>query len=210
MHVTCEKCNTTYILDSDLVKDSGTKVRCANCKHVFVVYKKERSQMKSDTLYKTENTEDIVDNGSDFEQVVDGDLGYWQEKLSQIINHRIDFDIFSEEEQYPQNPATVKSQTEVNYGLYKPYDELKEDENSIVSTDEGNKENYYEDESLTTSLKNDEKEFLGLGTGIGERHTLDDTDDFHTEDNFEDNSEDLDSDLPDKYLVTVHGVADDN
>ena len=38
MYVNCEQCNTTYRLDAGLVKESGTKVRCSACKHIFVVY----------------------------------------------------------------------------------------------------------------------------------------------------------------------------
>ena len=39
MLVTCEKCQSKFKLDDDLVKESGTKVRCSNCQDIFAVYR---------------------------------------------------------------------------------------------------------------------------------------------------------------------------
>jgi predicted Zn finger-like uncharacterized protein len=39
MLVTCENCNAKFKLDDSLVKDSGSKVRCSKCRHVFTAYK---------------------------------------------------------------------------------------------------------------------------------------------------------------------------
>jgi predicted Zn finger-like uncharacterized protein len=38
MIITCGKCDTSYELNEDLVKEKGSKVRCKNCSHVFTVY----------------------------------------------------------------------------------------------------------------------------------------------------------------------------
>lgn len=38
MRVNCENCNTNFNLDEGLVKNTGSKVRCSKCKHIFVVY----------------------------------------------------------------------------------------------------------------------------------------------------------------------------
>lgn len=38
MIITCEKCSTKFNLDDSLVKDSGSKVRCSLCKHIFTAY----------------------------------------------------------------------------------------------------------------------------------------------------------------------------
>ncbi|MFH0998282.1 MAG: zinc-ribbon domain-containing protein [Pseudomonadota bacterium] len=38
MIVTCEACATSFILNDELVKPSGSRVRCSKCQHVFRVY----------------------------------------------------------------------------------------------------------------------------------------------------------------------------
>ncbi len=38
MILTCEKCDTSFSFDENLVKPSGSKVRCSKCRNVFVVH----------------------------------------------------------------------------------------------------------------------------------------------------------------------------
>ena len=38
MVVTCEECNTHFNLDESLLKETGSKVQCTKCKHIFVAY----------------------------------------------------------------------------------------------------------------------------------------------------------------------------
>ena len=38
MVITCEECNTRFNLDGSLLKETGSKVQCAKCKHIFVAY----------------------------------------------------------------------------------------------------------------------------------------------------------------------------
>ena len=38
MIITCETCGTSFRLKSSMVKESGSKVRCSKCQHVFIVY----------------------------------------------------------------------------------------------------------------------------------------------------------------------------
>lgn len=40
MIVTCQNCEANFNLNDDLVKKTGSKVRCSKCKHVFVIYPK--------------------------------------------------------------------------------------------------------------------------------------------------------------------------
>src|SRR6056297_1196245 len=42
MIITCEACGTSFRLRTSRVKESGSKVRCSKCKHVFVVYPPRR------------------------------------------------------------------------------------------------------------------------------------------------------------------------
>ena len=36
MFITCQECNTTYRLDERLLQPAGSKVRCSQCRHVFI------------------------------------------------------------------------------------------------------------------------------------------------------------------------------
>ena len=38
MYITCQQCNTIFRLDESLVKPAGSKVRCCQCRNVFVTY----------------------------------------------------------------------------------------------------------------------------------------------------------------------------
>jgi predicted Zn finger-like uncharacterized protein len=38
MILTCEKCNTSFNFPDNLIKDTGSKVRCSKCRHIFVAY----------------------------------------------------------------------------------------------------------------------------------------------------------------------------
>jgi len=38
MIITCEKCNTKFNLDENLLKQSGSKVRCSKCRNIFLAY----------------------------------------------------------------------------------------------------------------------------------------------------------------------------
>ena len=39
MIVTCENCNSRFNLDENLIKESGSKVKCSKCHHIFTVHK---------------------------------------------------------------------------------------------------------------------------------------------------------------------------
>lgn len=38
MIISCENCSTSFKLDDSLLKSTGSKVRCSNCKNIFLVY----------------------------------------------------------------------------------------------------------------------------------------------------------------------------
>ena len=39
MIVECESCKTRFNVETDRIKDDGSKVRCSKCRHVFMIYK---------------------------------------------------------------------------------------------------------------------------------------------------------------------------
>ena len=38
MIITCQECNSSFNVDDSLIKETGSKVRCSKCEHVFVTY----------------------------------------------------------------------------------------------------------------------------------------------------------------------------
>ena len=40
MIITCQECDSRFVLDDKLIKPTGTKVRCSSCKHVFKAFPK--------------------------------------------------------------------------------------------------------------------------------------------------------------------------
>ncbi len=44
MIITCENCGSNFRLDESLIKESGSKVRCSNCQHIFTAYRGSDAQ----------------------------------------------------------------------------------------------------------------------------------------------------------------------
>ena len=62
MIIECEKCHTKFNLDENLLKETGSKVRCSICKHVFTAFPpKEELEVEG---FKTEKIESPVNVGS--------------------------------------------------------------------------------------------------------------------------------------------------
>ncbi len=55
MIVPCESCQSTFQLDSSLVKSTGTKVRCSKCREVFRVYPPSMVNRRIHIRVKTQN-----------------------------------------------------------------------------------------------------------------------------------------------------------
>jgi len=61
MIIQCEKCQTKFNLDDALLKQEGSKVRCSNCREIFVVYPQEEIEPLEQEFIG-------FDEGKDFEQ----------------------------------------------------------------------------------------------------------------------------------------------
>ena len=55
MKVPCESCQTKFVLDSSLVKSTGTKVRCSKCREIFKVYPPPAVNRRKAPRVKTQN-----------------------------------------------------------------------------------------------------------------------------------------------------------
>ena len=111
MLVTCEKCQSKFNLDDDLVKESGTKVRCSNCQDVFTVYRPAPVEEASPDTGFDEKAEvpELPDESAEEEQ------------------ESLDFDLFESEEDQEDEDLSLE-----DFGLE---DESTSDEEDMDSPD---------------------------------------------------------------------------
>ena len=96
MIIECEKCHAKFNLDESLLKETGSKVRCSSCKHVFTVFPPEEElqieEAPADELADTGEiaTEEIskeMDLLSDLEktiaQEVEEEIGEEEEEIGE-------------------------------------------------------------------------------------------------------------------------------
>ncbi len=73
MIVTCEKCNTAFDLDEELIQESGSEVKCSECENVFTVHKSTPVEESEPSLELEEDaveisaTEEPAEEEFDFE-----------------------------------------------------------------------------------------------------------------------------------------------
>jgi len=63
MILTCENCNARFNLDENLIKESGSKVRCSKCHHIFTVYKSAPAEEPGPFLEPEEAPEEAPEFG---------------------------------------------------------------------------------------------------------------------------------------------------
>ena len=71
MEIPCEKCQSTFRVDSRLIKPSGTKVRCSKCQHVFRIHPTNEVERRKDPRIKTSNLISLLsidENGKEISQ----------------------------------------------------------------------------------------------------------------------------------------------
>ena len=84
MLISCDSCDTTFDLDESLLKPSGSKVRCSNCRSIFVVHPPTPSvEIVDDGIQENAGTEsdDADDLGFDLGMEIDADLETEEEKV---------------------------------------------------------------------------------------------------------------------------------
>ena len=75
MIIECERCHTKFNLDEDLLKESGSKVRCSICKHVFTAFPpKEEPGIEGFKTEKIEEAEIIPPEETDKEEDIIPDV----------------------------------------------------------------------------------------------------------------------------------------
>lgn len=81
MIITCGECDSSFILDDSLVKPSGSKVRCSNCKHVFVAYPAKSEVLKETPAAGSYDFEDDPDLSKAVSAIDERDLEFTDDEL---------------------------------------------------------------------------------------------------------------------------------
>mgnify|MGYP001441028522 CR=1 FL=1 len=81
MIITCGECDSSFILDDSLVKPSGSKVRCSNCKHVFVAYPVKPETLKEAPAASSYDFEDDPDLTKAVAAIDEKDLEFTDDEL---------------------------------------------------------------------------------------------------------------------------------
>lgn len=68
MRITCESCTTTFNLDERLLKPAGSKVRCSNCRHVFLAFPPDTVDSVAEPPLPPETPMTGDDSSPDFEK----------------------------------------------------------------------------------------------------------------------------------------------
>lgn len=58
MHILCPKCSTKFIITESQIVDTGRKVRCSKCKHIWHAQLSQADEI-SNTVQKQDNTDNI-------------------------------------------------------------------------------------------------------------------------------------------------------
>jgi predicted Zn finger-like uncharacterized protein len=99
MILNCEKCNTSFNFPDNLVKDTGSKVRCSKCRHIFVAYAGAAPQTSSAQGPAAGDPSELDDvNVNEIEDMLDLDMEEVKETPSADTPGSADFNLDLEEE----------------------------------------------------------------------------------------------------------------
>jgi predicted Zn finger-like uncharacterized protein len=101
MILTCEKCDTSFNFPDNLIKDTGSKVRCSKCRHIFVAYAgaggAPQTPSKQDPAVGDPSGLDDV-NVNEIEAMLDLDMEEVKETPSADTTGSADFNLDLEED----------------------------------------------------------------------------------------------------------------
>ncbi len=120
MIITCNECNTRFDVDESLLEETGLKVRCSNCKNVFLAYPSSLSEEQGkagevETEPETAITDEEIELGEQHE-VEEADTEYQETDLP-------DTDLLEIEEAIEVEEEPEESELELELDLEPEIDE---------------------------------------------------------------------------------------
>ncbi len=218
MIITCDECDSSFVLDDSLLKPSGSKVRCTSCGNIFVAYpgqqdavlkaapvvKKKKTAAKSVTkqnatvsTFSIEPSKDDPDLTKAVEKIVEDELMFSEKELlvtkkakSKYTNDVIQDEIPPIEVNEKPVPGAVTDDEDEDEILDFSDFELDMDESDlpVQAADDFNIEENLDFSNLDDDLLSDSDDSLNL-------ELEEDNDDLDLELGFDDNDDDLDLEL---------------
>jgi predicted Zn finger-like uncharacterized protein len=133
--VTCQNCDTRFNLDENLIKESGSKVRCSRCLHIFTVHKVVPVEEPDSALEETHA--DLLDTAEaplpplEAEQAPEEAAKVSEEAPEEVF----DFDLLEAEEEPGEEEISLEA-LGLEEGLAAEEPTLVEDEITIEGTPE--------------------------------------------------------------------------
>jgi len=187
MILTCNECGVDFNFDENLLKETGSKVRCSKCKNVFTAYPSSSASQSENTDFAIEDERPVApgetskDDGIELKNLdleeIEGILGMDNEPnaggASTKESGELDLDFTTEEDEGEEAlESTLESEKTEELDLSEMDDILKEDESpeETLSLDLSDMDNILEvkDEVAEESESSQEEDSgfeLGLDTG---------------------------------------------
>ena len=86
MILTCENCSIKFNLDESLIKESGSKVRCSKCQHIFTIYKLVHDEEPESAVELEQDLADLQDSAEMPQPSIDADEALSEELRIAILH----------------------------------------------------------------------------------------------------------------------------
>ena len=101
MIISCENCEVRFNLDENLIKASGSRVRCSKCQHIFMAYKPAEAEEvvgAPGVEERSPEQPDVLAEGVPVAGETDESEGQGPEVPEELSDEPLDFDLFESEE----------------------------------------------------------------------------------------------------------------
>jgi predicted Zn finger-like uncharacterized protein len=115
MIITCENCQSKFAVDDERISETGSKVRCSNCKHVFEVSRALAEQGRELALSSTAEVESPVES-SDRSDVLEDDVTREEDALPDMGGDGDSFDFDYLEEKSAEHEESIEDFPDFNEG----------------------------------------------------------------------------------------------
>jgi predicted Zn finger-like uncharacterized protein len=111
MIISCENCEVRFNLDENLIKASGSRVRCSKCHHIFMAYKPAEAEEAVGAPGLEERSAEQPDLSAEQPPVageMDESEGEGPEVREELSDEPLDFDLFESEEDQDEDGFSLE------------------------------------------------------------------------------------------------------
>jgi predicted Zn finger-like uncharacterized protein len=111
MIIRCENCNVRFNLDENRIKESGSKVRCSKCQHIFVAYRPasaEEGAPVPDVAEESAEQPDVWAEQPPSSGETDESEEQGPEVPEEVSDEPLDFDLFESEQEQDEEGFSLE------------------------------------------------------------------------------------------------------